>query len=225
MDDYTGAGSAFDFNEYFRKTLPSPVHRRAVLDQLNKVAPELIGGLVDPGAGLIYRIEPGATLVRSFAVILAPAALAAIALAALVAVRGNGSGWAAGGLASGTQLDAVTLAVTFLASIGGLFAHIVKKAYEAMQIDAGSVVKTGAPVNLRRAVVWIHVRSGTYFIATAIVVIMFAAAAFTGQSDALVYFLGAYSVDSAAEVVLKRFGTTLTTRSGQAVETLTGRLE
>jgi hypothetical protein len=200
MEKLAGVGAPLDFHAQFKDELTDPEDRVAVLRKLATYNPTNIGGMVDIGRGMIYRIGSPRRILESYLVLLAVAGLGALVVFLLSSGNLEIAGFALEPPFSDLWLLYVLTGV-------GVVAHIIKKSSELSIAEQSQTVVERPLVILDQLPLWIHVRevrfAGT--IATAILAFLFLASA--GQLDSTKALLAGYSIDSISDMVFQRFNT------------------
>jgi hypothetical protein len=193
-------GGAFDFNEAFKDEIPEKEDRDAILRYL-KDSPKACDGVVDVGAGLIYRISP-----RRSAQLLTYATTAAIAVLGLVGTAFICSLNQSPFLAS----RANELAVAYVAVAVGVVAHIGVDLYKQSRSDSGR----GDMTAVDDLVLWGHAHQTQMFTTAFSVWAGLAALAFIfAKVEPATAFIAGYGLDSFLDAVLLRFSGAVDARS------------
>lgn len=204
-------GAGLDFHEAFKDELPDPAERLLVLQQLANLRPSRIRGLVDVEGGMIFRIGNFWDQLVSYTMILLTGVLGFFVLEALI----NRDIIDFADFAVPLTPESYAAFLTgYLALMGGVVLHILKKAteYYTFEVKRGIPDKTGPSIG--RLLLWIHVRQGRFVLTVASAVLAYAVLGEVyPEISAVSAFATGYIIDSLSDLVLQRFNTQVSKQS------------
>lgn len=202
-------GKSFDFEARFKESLPDADKRKLILTEL---AQQKIGGWVDLGNGLIYRLSPDRRVrVLTY---LSPLLSVLVAIGILILI-GNLDELC---LNSPANLDdAKEMVAAFIAVLGGALVHLVVENIKQMQMRSAPIVAIGNLLD------WMHLRwAGLSLMAVPLLITVIGMMMLGVKSDQVeTYALAGYSADSISGLFLTRFDSS----AGTYLKGLTKRLK
>lgn len=205
MQEEFGVGAPFDFHEKFKDELEDAADRKQVLYQLAELEPDRIGGIVDMGNGMIYRIGDRNRRLWSYGMIVGMALLGLIAIC-ILSILGPSKILQLPGFTAQDGHTLGQLAWAYLLTAVGVIAHIIKKAAELSTVQLKET-ETSPQVILDRLLFWIHVREYRFLVSVLTAIGIFILLAISGQLDGMKALLAGYTVDSLSDLFLQRFNT------------------
>jgi hypothetical protein len=195
-------GQTLNFNDEFKEVLPDDTQRGNILNNLAN-HPLEVNGIVVPSEGVIYKASRNPAAQRLSAGLVALVALGGFGLVVVFADLGTWLGLA-GWPVKPAQLQMLIAVYTFL--LLGSFVHILLDAYKQARTPGSAPLLV-----LGDWLLWINAKQTPIIWGIVSLWIGFLGLAWGGTLQWQIAFFVGYTIDSVADLYLKRFLTTVQT--------------